>query len=156
MRDGTKSREAHRNDEVRAFQDRAFTYSPRWTQTDSFNWQSQMTQQALFSKASYSSVCYNQIYACTVFEPIMDSGLPEVTWGHSCTSGAQRPELEKPLWLVCIHCVPRAYTAMLEMFLWLFCSISVSSLGLPWGVSGVEFRDQLESFLARPPLLFQA
>ena len=62
-------------------------------------------------------------------------------------------ELEKSLWLVCIHCVPRAYTAMLGKFFWLFCSISVSSPGLHWGVSGVEFRDQLESLLATPNFL---
>ena len=81
-------------------------------------------------------------------EPIMDSRLPEVTWGHSCTSRAHVPGLEKPLWLVCIHCVSRAYTSMLEKFLWFFGSISVSSPGLHWPVSGAEFRDQLETFLA--------
>ena len=58
------------------------------------------------------------------------------------------PGLEKPLWLVCIHCVSRAYTSVLEKFLWFFGSISVSSPGLHWPVSGAEFRDQLETFLA--------
>ena len=36
------------------------------------------------------------------------SPLPKSTWGHSCASRAHVPELEKPLWLVCIHCVPKA------------------------------------------------
>ena len=60
-------------------------------------------------------------------------------------------KLEKSLWLVCIHCAPKVNILELLKSLWLFCSISVSSSGPHWGISGVAFRDQLESFLARLP-----
>ena len=52
------------------------------------------------------------------------------------------PELEKPLWSVSIHYVPRLQ-ASLEKSLWFFCSISVSSPELPWDLSGVGFRGHL-------------
>lgn len=51
--------------------------------------------------------------------------------------------LEKPLWLVCIHGVPRVPVQELE---------SLSALG----VSGVGFRDQFASFSARPHLVAHA
>ena len=59
------------------------------------------------------------------------------------------PELEKPLWSVSIHCVPRVQ-ASLEKSLWFFCSISVSSPELPWDPSGVGFGGHLSkpSFIA--------
>ena len=44
----------------------------------------------------------------------------------------------------------------LEKSLRLFCSISVNSPGLHWGMSGMRLRYQLESFLGRPPLLAYA
>ena len=59
-------------------------------------------------------------------------------------------ELEKSLCLVCIHCAPRAHVPELEKSLWLFCSMSVSSPGLLWGISGLGFRDQLLSISDRP------
>ena len=39
-------------------------------------------------------------------------------------------ELEKPLWSVGIHCVPRAHAQELEKSLWLFCSYLRVILGL--------------------------
>jgi len=45
-------------------------------------------------------------------------------------------------------CAPRVQALELEKSLWLFCSISVSSPGFSWDMSGVLFRDQLESFTA--------
>ena len=45
-------------------------------------------------------------------------------------------------------CAPRVHALELEKSLWLFCSISGSSPGLRWDMSGVLFRDQLESFTA--------
>ena len=53
--------------------------------------------------------------------------------------------------LVCIHCVPRAPVQVLEKHGY-FCSTSVSSLGSV----KIGFRDQLASFLARPPLIAHA
>ena len=46
----------------------------------------------------------------------------------------------------CGYFVCTYHVLELEKSLWLFCSTSVSSPGLHWGVSGVKFRDQLESF----------
>ena len=66
------------------------------------------------------------------------------------------PQLEVPLWLVCIHCVLRGHVQESERSLWLFCSVSMNSPGLHWGLSGVGFRDQLAFILARPPLLTHA
>ena len=43
----------------------------------------------------------------------------------------------------------------LEKPLWLFCNISVSSPGPYWGMSGVGFRDQLESFQLEYHLLLR-
>ena len=80
---------------------------------------------------SRSSVIIKCMYVQSTFEPLMGSQLPKVTWGHSCASRAQVPELEKSLWL--------------------FCIISMSSPGPHQSESGVEFRDQLESFLPPPP-----
>ena len=44
----------------------------------------------------------------------------------------------------------------LELSVWLLCSLSMSSPGPHWGVSGVRLRDQLESCLARPSLIAHA
>ena len=41
-------------------------------------------------------------------------------------------QLEKPLWLVCIHCVPRAHVQELKGLCGYFCSISVTSPGGVW------------------------
>ena len=84
------------------------------------------------------------------YKPLIGSPLPGVTWGHSRTSRAYVLELEKSLCLVCIHCAPRAHVPELEKSLWLFCSMSVSSPGLHWGISGLGFRDQLLSISASP------
>ena len=56
----------------------------------------------------------------------------------------------KSLWLVFIHCAPRAHVPELEKSLWLFCSTSVSSPGLHWSMSDLGFRDQLLSSSACP------
>ena len=60
------------------------------------------------------------------------------------------------LLLIFIHCAPREHTLELERSPWLFCTISVNSPWLHWGMSGVRFRDQLASFSARPPLIAHA
>ena len=66
------------------------------------------------------------------------------------------PQVEVPLWFVCICCVLRGHVQESERSLWLFCSLSMNSPGLHWGLSGVGFRDRLASILARPPLLTHA
>ena len=60
--------------------------------------------------------------------------------------------LEKFLWLICIHCVPRAHVQELEKSLALF----VAYLWALMGMFGVEFSDQLISFSARPLLVAPA
>ena len=100
---------------------------------------------------SQNSVCYNQTYIRIEYLWTL--------WGHSCASRAHVWELEKPLRLVCIHCVPSAHALALETWeslLWLFCSISVSFPGPHWGLSEVGFRDQLDSFSAKLPLVAHA
>ena len=61
-------------------------------------------------------------------------------------------KVEKFLWLICIHCVPRAHVLELEKSLALFVAYVWALLGM----FGVEFRDQLVSFSARPPLVAPA
>ena len=58
-----------------------------------------------------------------------------------CIKGTCARVGEAPVVSVCTYRVLE-----LEKSLWLFCSTSVSSPGLHWGMSGVVSRDQLESF----------
>ena len=80
------------------------------------------------------------------------SWLPKFAWGHSWTSREHVLQLEKLLWLVCIHCVPRAHVQELKKSLVIF----VAFLWALLGVFGKGFRDQLGSFSVRPPLLAHA
>ena len=76
-----------------------------------------------------NSVCYNQMYIC--IECLW------TLWGHSCASRAHVWELEKPLWLVCIHCVPRAHALELETWKSL-CGYFVAYLwAFPWPLGRV-------------------
>ena len=68
--------------------------------------------------------------------------LPKITWRSSYASRPHVLYLEKPLWLVCIHCMHMCWRWRL---LWLFFRVCVSYPGPHWGMSGVRFRDQLES-----------
>ena len=82
----------------------------------------------------------------------MGSQLPKGTWGHSCASRTHELELGRYLWLACITVHLGCMLCSLEKSVWLFWGISVSSPGPHWDMSGVLFRDQLESFSATPPL----
>ena len=78
------------------------------------------------------------MYVCmNIIESLMGSWLPKVTVtrGHSCARSPV-PELEKSLCFVGCR--------------------SVSSPGPQWNVSELGFRDELESFSARPSLLAHA
>ena len=81
-------------------------------------------------------MCVLNVYDC-----LMGSQLPKVTWGHSWASRIHILELEKPLWLVCIQCVPRMHVQELEKSLWLFCRYLWVLLGPvgPWLGWGLEF-----------------
>ena len=59
----------------------------------------------------HNSVCYNQMCTCIEYLWTLNGLLatPKATWGHNCASGENTEEFEKPLWLVCIHSVPRAH-----------------------------------------------
>ena len=63
-------------------------------------------------------------------------------------------ESKTPLCLLCIHCVPRGHVQELGKSLWLFLKHSCVLTHLR--VSGAGFKDQLASFLARPPLVAHA
>ena len=51
------------------------------------------------------SVIIRCLYVLNIYEPFKGSWLPKVTSGQSCASRGHVPELEKPLWLICIYCV---------------------------------------------------
>ena len=99
------------------------------------------------------SVIIRCLYVLNIYEPFKGSWLPKVTSGQSCASRGHVPELEKPLWLICIHCVPRVHLPGVGK---VSVVIFVAYLWALLGVSGVEFRDQLASFSARPPLVAHA
>ena len=101
---------------------------------------------------SHNLVCYNQIYVTNIYELLMGSWLPKVTWGHCWELREYVLELEN-LWLVCIHCVPRALATGVEK---VSLVIFIAYLWTLQGVSTVGFRDQLVFFLSRPPLLAHA
>ena len=70
------------------------------------------------------SVIIRCMYAYNTYELLTDSWLSKVTWVHNCASRGHVPELEKPLWLVCIYSVPRTHEQELKTSLWLFlCDI---------------------------------
>ena len=65
--------------------------------------------------SSHNSVCYNQmsiyilyIYIYNIYESLVGSWLPKFY-------------LEKTMWLVCIHCVPRAHVQELKKSLVTVC-----------------------------------
>ena len=48
-------------------------------------------------------------------------------------SRAHVTKLEKPLWLVCIHCMPREQVQELEVSVAIFVAYLCSSPGCVWG-----------------------
>ena len=64
---------------------------------------------SIIQSVRFRCMCVKHIY-----EPLIGFPLPKVTWGHSCASRAHVPEVETPLWLVCIHCMPKAHAPELE------------------------------------------
>ena len=98
------------------------------------------------------SVIIRCMYIQNICEPLMDSWLPEITWGHSRASRVHVLGLEKPLWLTCICCVLEgAGAGVREGSVVIF----VAYLWTLLGVSGEGFRDQLASFPVRAPFLLR-
>ena len=95
---------------------------------------------------SHNPVCYNQMYVCIEYLWTLHR-LPSCLRSLEDTDMHQGhvPELEKSLWLICIHCACWVHVSELEKSLRLFCSMSVSSPGPYQGMSGVDL------FFARPP-----
>lgn len=120
----------------RVFKTGSLLYSPRWYRLMCFWLMWATKDNRLIHKSSHSSVHYNwEICMDRMFEPIMGSGLP-ISLKGTAVQGTCARVGEASLWLVCIHCVPRAYTAMLgKFFSGLVLCISVSFL-LHWGGSG--------------------
>ena len=73
--------------------------------------------------SSYNSVCYNQMFICI-----------ECLWTLNGLLAVQL--LENPLWLFCIHCVPRLHVQELEKSRWLFLQyiLELSWVFLGWGL----------------------
>lgn len=101
---------------------------------------------------SCNSIWYNQMCVC-IERSLTLSGLKtaKVTWRQLCIKSACA-KVEKSLWLVCIHCASRSVSSGVGNISVVILQHICDSSGPHGGMSVVGFRDQYESFLARPHL----